>query len=368
MDKLILKILCGMLFLKLNKPNTSINSVGMRQLPYTIQVIAENLYVPWAIAISDEGNLYFTERSGAIRVIKNNVLLPDPLITLRAPFTSQGEGGLMGLVLDPNYSQNHYMYVMHSYTEGGQIYNRVLRLIENNDRASIDRILLDQIPGNRIHNGGRLKIGPDNLLYITTGDAAEPSLAQDYASLSGKILRLTLDGNIPADNPIPNSPIYSLGLRNPQGLSWNAQGVLYASEHGPSANDEINIIFPGANYGWPLAQTNESTSSALFQPPLISSGVETWAPAGIAFITQGPWQNKLLVAALRGQKLLSITLNADGTAVENIEFLLLNDYGRLREVIEGPDGSIYLTTSNQDGRGSAAPNDDRILRLIPNTP
>jgi len=156
----------------------------------------------------------------------------------------------MGIALDPNYSQNHYMYVMHSYAEGNRIYNRVVRLVENNNRASLDRVLLDKIPGGRIHNGGRIKIGPDQKLYITTGDAGNSALAQDYTSTAGKILRIELDGSIPKDNPISNSPVYSLGHRNPQGLAWNSRNVLYASEHGQSAHDEINIIKPGANYGY----------------------------------------------------------------------------------------------------------------------
>ena len=336
-----------------------------RQFPFEIEVIAENLYVPWAIDISDEGDLYFTERSGSIRVIENGKLNPQPLITLRTPFINQGEGGLMGIALDPNFSQNNYLYVMHSYTEDNQIYNRVIRLVKNDNMASIDRVLLDKIPGGQIHNGGRIKIGPDQNLYITTGDAGNSALSQDTTSTAGKILRIQLDGSIPEDNPIINSPIYSLGHRNPQGLAWNSKNVLYASDHGQSAHDEINIIKPGANYGWPLVQGDEESSVVATQKPLIHSGEETWAPSGIAFVTQGPWQDNLLVANLRGQQLLDISLNGNGTSVKNIEFWLKNEYGRLREVIQSKDGSIYITTSNRDGRGNPDLTDDRIIRLIP---
>lgn len=336
-----------------------------RQFPYEIEVIAEKLNVPWALDISDEGNLYFTERSGTIRVIEDGKLLSEPLITLGAPFVSQGEGGLMGIVLDPNYSQNHYIYVMHTYAEANQIYNRVVRLIENSNSASIDRILLDKIPGGRIHNGGRIKIGPDQKLYITTGDAGNSVLAQNPTSMAGKILRIELDGSIPIDNPIMNSPVYSLGHRNPQGLAWNSKNVLYASEHGPIGHDEINIIQPEANYGWPLVQGDEESQEVVIQKPLIHSGEDTWAPSGIAFVTQGPWQGKLLAAALRGQQLLVISLNKEGTVVENVESALKNEYGRLREVIQAKDGSLYLTTSNRDGRGNPDMSDDRILRFIP---
>jgi glucose/arabinose dehydrogenase len=271
----------------------------------------------------------------------------------------------MGIALDPNYSQNHYMYVMHSYAEGNRIYNRVVRLVENNNNASIDQVLVDKIPGGRIHNGGRLKIGPDQKLYITTGDAGNPELAQDPTSTAGKILRIELDGTVPKDNPIINSPVYSLGHRNPQGLAWNSKNVLYASEHGQSGHDEINIIQPGSNYGWPLVQGNEDSTEVMIQKPLIHSAEDTWAPSGITFVNQGPWQGELLVATLRGQQLLAISLNGKGTVVKNVESWLKNEYGRLREVIQGKGGSIYLATSNRDGRGNPDIDDDKIIRLIP---
>lgn len=365
MKKLFYNILHNMLFSNRNTTNIKVKKIKSRQFPYTIEVIAENLSVPWAIDISNVGNIYFTERTGTIRIIENGKLNHQPLISFSAPFVSKGEGGLMGIALDPNFSQNHYIYVMHSYSEGNQIYNRVVRLVKNNNRAFIDRTILDKIPGGQIHNGGRLKIGPDKKLYITTGDAGNSALAQDPTSTAGKILRIELDGSIPKDNPIINSPIYSLGHRNPQGLSWNSKNVLYSSEHGQLAHDEINIIQPGANYGWPLVQGNEESTEVMIQKPLIHSEEDTWAPSGITFINQGPWQGKLLVATLRGQQLLSISLNGNGTVVRNVESWFKNEYGRLREVVFWKDGSIYLTTNNRDGRGNPNITDDKIIRLIP---
>lgn len=365
MKRLFHNILYNIIFSNRNTTKFKAKKINSRQFPYEIEIIAENLSVPWAIDISNEGNIYFTERSGTIRIIENGKLNPQPLTTFSAPFINEGEGGLMGIALDPNFSQNHYIYVIHSYLEGNQIYNRVIRLIENNNRAFIDRTLLDKIPGGQIHNGGRLKIGPDQKLYITTGDAGNSALSQDPTSTAGKILRLELDGSIPKDNPIINSPIYSLGHRNPQGLTWNSKNVLYESEHGQLAHDEINIIQPGANYGWPLVQGNEESTEVTIQKPLIHSGEDTWAPSGIAFINQGPWQGKLLVANLRGQQLLSIFLNETGTVVTNIESWFKNEYGRLREVVFSKDGSIYLTTNNRDGRGNPDITDDKIIRLIP---
>lgn len=365
MKKIIYNVLSIIKLRVGNAASVRTNVVASSEFPYEIEVIAKNLYVPWAIDISDEGKLYFTERDGVIRIIEDGKLHPQPLITFRAPFVSRGEGGLMGIAIDPNYSQNHYMYVMHSYAEGNKIYNRVVRLIEQDNKASIDRVLLDKIPGGQIHNGGRIKIGPDQKLYITTGDAGNSALAQDLTSTAGKILRIELDGGIPKDNPIINSPVYSLGHRNPQGLAWNSKNILYESEHGQTGHDEINIIQPGANYGWPLVQGDEDSKEVVIQKPLIHSGEDTWAPSGIAFANQEPWKEKLLVATLRGQQLLVISLNGKGTRVKNIESWLQNEYGRLREVIQGKDGSIYIATSNRDGRGNPDITDDKIIRLIP---
>ncbi len=348
-----------------NSWNTRVAALLSRQLPYDIQIIAENLRVPWAIAINTDGSIYFTERPGTVRAIKNDRLLPEPLITFPMPFITTGEGGLMGIALDPNFSQNHYFYVMHTYTENNKIYNRVVQLVENNNSAFINKILIDKIPGAQFHNGGRIKIGPDEKLYITTGDAGNPKSAQDLTSLSGKILRIELDGSIPKDNPFPSSPVYSLGHRNPQGLAWSTNNILYESEHGQTAHDEINIIKPGANYGWPLVQGDEESKEILVQKPLIQSGDTTWAPSGIAYITEGPWQGKLLVATLRGAQLLSISLNGNGTKVTNVASWLANDFGRLREVVQGGDGAIYIATSNRDGRGNPQAGDDKIIKLIP---
>ena len=337
---------------------------SLRQFPYKIEVVAEKLNVPWAMDISDDGKIYFTERAGLIRVIENGILNPKPLITFEYPFISQGECGLMGIALDPNFSQNHYMYVMHTYSDNNKILNRVIRLIERNAALSIDRIIIDQIPGSQFHNGGRIKVGPDNKLYITTGDAQNPPLSQDLSSLAGKILRIELNGDIPTDNPFPNSPVYSLGHRNPQGLAWNSMGMLYSSEHGQSAHDEINLIIPGGNYGWPLVQGYESSSGVSVEKPLIHSQEDTWAPSGITFSNKGPWKDRLLVSNLHGQQLLVMSLSNNGSEILNVESFLKNEYGRLRDVSQDKDGSIYIATSNRDGRGNPDEYDDKIIRLL----
>ncbi|MDR7315371.1 PQQ-dependent sugar dehydrogenase [Brevibacillus nitrificans] len=336
--------------------------------PYDTKVVADHLDVPWAIDVAADGRIFFTERPGRVRVIQEGKLLSEPVISFPAPFISEGEGGLLGLALDPQFTENHYLYVYHTYVEGDTVYNRVLRLREENNRAGIDKVLLDKIPGSGIHNGGRVKIGPDQLLYITTGDARTPELAQDRNSLAGKILRIRLDGTLPADNPFPGSPVYSWGHRNPQGLAWNpVNGFLYSSEHGQSAHDEINRIQSGANYGWPVIQGDQQKEG--MTAPILHSAETTWAPSGMSFITKGPWANQLLVANLRGMQLQKITLDAEQPdQVKETAVLWQGEYGRLRDVFEAKDGTLYLLTNNRDGRGTPVEADDRIIQLAAKQP
>ena len=337
-----------------------------------VEVVAAGLEVPWAIAFAPDGRLFVTERPGRIRVIENGRLRPEPVAVL--PVAAIGEGGLMGLALDPDFPRNGYLYVMYTYRDGEGVRNRISRLTLRGDTAGEERILLDGIPGARIHNGGRLAFGPDGKLYATTGDAAQPHLSQRLDSLAGKILRLNPDGSVPADNPFPGSYVYSLGLRNPQGLAWHPQtGRLYTTEHGPTGEmglccrDEVNPIRPGANYGWPLVAG--IASDPRFVDPILSSGEEaTWAPAGMDFVIGdrlAPWRGDLFFGSLRGQHLRRVVLGGDGVTVLLHEALFQGVFGRIREVKMGPDGYLYFTTSNRDGRGRPGPGDDRILRIGP---
>lgn len=328
-----------------------------------VQAIAENLRIPWAVEVSDDGRMFFTERTGNLRVIENGILNPVPLYTYGPPFVNRGEGGLMGLALDKNFLTNGYIYLMYTYEDQGAIYSRVVRIRLGGNTVSEEKILLDRIPAGLIHNGGRLKIGPDGYLYITTGDGGDRNLSQDRNSLAGKILRIGTDGSIPSDNPFPDSPVYALGLRNSQGLAWNDQGILFASEHGDMAHDEINILVPGGNYGWPLVTGVGEMPGNDFISPVIESGEDTWAPAGITFVTSGPRTGQLLVATLRGNALVAITFDESGTQAAHVERLLNGEFGRLRDVYQAMDGSIYVTTSNTDGREIPNPGDDKILEL-----
>lgn len=320
-----------------------------------VTVVVTGLDTPWALAFAPGGRLFVTERPGRIRVIRNGALEPEPVATLAV--AESGEGGLMGLALDPRFDENARLYVCHTAEKNGRLLNRVVRLTLSGGVARDPRVILDDMPGARIHNGCRVKFGPDGTLFVTMGDAAVPERAQRRDSLSGKILRLNADGSVPSGNPFPNSFVYSLGHRNPQGLGWDRAGRLFAVEHGPSAHDEVNLIVPGGNYGWP--EVRGTVGDARYIDPIAESGDETWAPSGIAFLGAD-----LYVAGLRGRRLLRLTLGADGTSVARVT-TVLDGYGRLRDVVAGPDGALYVTTSNRDGRGWPSRDDDRVLRITP---
>ena len=344
-----------------------------------VEVVATGLTVPWALDFAPDGRIFVTERGGNLRVIENGQLRADPVgqVSVHAV----GEGGLMGLALDPDFGDNQWLYVMYTYAEGQQTRNRISRFTLTDDGFTDEVILVDAIPGARIHNGGRLIIGPEGTLYATTGDAGVPSLAQDMGSLAGKILRLNRDGSVPDDNPFDGSYIYSLGHRNPQGLAFQpGTDVLFSTEHGPTGDlglccrDELNRIVPGGNYGWPYVSGTdivdpERAAELDLIDPIFSSGLDTWAPAGAAFYDQGPlsqWQGDLFFGGLRGRHLRRVELGgADDGEHQDDEVLYSEAYGRIRAVRMGPDGYLYFTTSNRDGRGTPAQNDDRVLRIGP---
>ncbi len=276
--------------------------------------------------------------------------------------------GLLGLAIDPCFASNRFVYVAYTYrNRDGHLQDRLVRLYEDpvNRRGVFDRILLDYgVDGGIHHHGGRVKFGPDGKLYWTTGDLGRPPLAQDIAVFSGKILRINPDGTIPSDNPFPGSPVYSYGHRNPQGLAWQpGTHRLYAPEHGAHHRDELNIIKPGNNYGWPIISGDES-HQGMVSPVVHSGDSNTWAPSGATFVTQGPWAGSLLFAGLWGESLYRLTFaGSDPHRVADFESILVGQFGRLRAVVEGPDGAIYVTTSNGDGIGLGTPGQERILRL-----
>ncbi len=323
-------------------------------------IIAEGLDTPWAIAFLPDGGMLVTERPGSVRLIDKNKKLQSKPVAQLSQVKEIGEGGLLGMVIHPNFSSNKYVYFYYTFSNSDEdTFNRVIRMKYENNKLSNEEIIVDNIPGNLNHNGGRIKFGPDKNLYITTGDAQDPSHAQDKSSLAGKILRVTDTGKPVSSNPF-NNLTYSYGHRNPQGIAWNKEGELWATEHGrsgiQSGLDELNFIEVGKNYGWPEIQGDQERAGMV--KPVANSGPNiTWAPAGAAFIG-----DSLFFAGLRGKTLYEAVINGkDITIREHFK----GKFGRIREVIVGPDGMLYISTSNRDGRGKPSPNDDRIIRVNP---
>lgn len=318
-----------------------------------IATVAQNLEVPWEVIFLPDETMLVTERPGSIKRITNDGKT-STIATIDEVFHS-GEGGLLGLALHPNFSDSKYIYIYYTYAaNGNNTMNRVVRYTYENNSLSERTVIVDRIPGANNHNGGRIAFGPDGYLYITTGDAANPSLAQDRQSLAGKILRVTDDGRPAPGNPF-NNPVFSYGHRNPQGLVWDDSGQLWATEHGPSAHDELNRIEQGQNYGWPTIQGDQSRSG--MQSPVIQSGNNTWAPAGLTY-----HDGIFYFAGLRGKTLFSFDPTNEQAGIKEY---FSNEYGRLRGLRLGSDNNLYMTTSNHDGRGNPATEDDRIIRVNP---
>ena len=327
----------------------------------TITVVVDNLEIPWDIAFLPEGDMLVTERAGRLLLIDSTGLKRETVFEHKK---QRGEGGLLGVVLHPDFTTNHFIYLyMTAPSEKGQTENRVVRYIYEGNRLVGEKVIISGIPGATYHDGGRMEFGPDGMLYITTGDATTGKIAQDKNSLGGKILRLKGDGAIPSDNPFGNA-VYSYGHRNPQGLAWDDAGRLWETEHGPTGEsgsccrDEINLIQVGANYGWPTIRGFESKTG--MQTSKLNSGTsEVWAPASALY-----FEGSLFFGGLKGEALYEAVLN--GENVTELKTHYKGKFGRIRSIRLGPDGMFYLTTSNRDGRGSPATDDDKIIRVNPN--
>ena len=320
---------------------------GCARGPPQAGVLVSGLDVPWAIAFFDDDSFLITERdTGTVSHYRDGETRSIGTV----PAKSVGEGGLLGIAVDPDFGMTKHVFVYYTYDGNESTLNRVSRFTYDLTLKD-ERVLIDAIPGAPNHNGGRIAFGPDGLLYITTGDATNPSLAQDVRSLAGKILRINKDGSIPADNPFPDSQVYTYGHRNAQGIAW-FDGLMVASEHGPSRNDEVSIIVAGNNYGWPVA---ECVDHAGYAAPIRCFDEFTLAPAAAAFDDAG----HLYVAGLRGAQVRRFVLR-DGVIVD--ESVFLEDIGRIRE-LQYRKGFLYLSTSNRDGRGVPRPGDDRIIRV-----
>ena len=329
---------------------------------FRVEIVATNLDIPWSLAFAPDGRLFVTERPGRVRIHNLSAGSSEVALTLDDVF-AQGEAGGLGLALDPNFAQTRYVYLYYSARVARGAVNRIARYREADGRLGERTVLLDNIPAAGIHDGGRLRFGPDGLLYATAGDAADTANSQDLASTSGKILRLNPDGTTPRSNPF-SSPIYSYGHRNPQGIDWHpATGELWGSEHGSVGNDEINVIDAGANYGWPRIEAAQTMTNMRAPITFYSPSI---APSGASFYTGqrfAAFSNNFFVATLRGGHLLRLRLDGTARRIAAQERLLENEFGRLRDVVTGPDDFLYFATSN--GRGGTTATDDRIARIVP---
>ncbi|WP_394217552.1 PQQ-dependent sugar dehydrogenase [Halobacillus trueperi] len=313
-----------------------------------LEVIADNLKVPWSIE-KMEDTFYLTERSGNIVKIEDGEVERQK-VELEEDVSTASEAGLLGFVLAHDFSESNLAYAYYTYEDGEEQYNRIVTLRLEDRVWREENLLLDQIPSGTYHHGGRLKIGPDEKLYATAGDASDPEIAQDLDSLGGKILRMNVDGSIPDDNPFADSYVYSSGHRNPQGMTWLSDGTMYASEHGDNANDEINLIEGGRNYGWPVIEGSEE-QEGMVSPQFTSGDNSTWAPSGM-----DNFEGKLFVAALRGSAVLEFDLET-GEYRE-----VITGVGRVRDV-HIKDNNLYFISNNTDGRGNPQDNDDKLYRI-----
>ena len=354
------------------KSSERVKDIQNTKAGYKVETFVENLEVPWSIVFTDSNRVLVTERPGRIRVILNGKLLEQPLKTF-PEVESSAEEGLMGLTLSPDYKTSRLAYISYAYKKANDYgdYNvKVVRFKDNGNSISDETIILDGIPASHLHYGCRIKFGPDGKLYVTTGDATQREIAQDIKILGGKILRINDDGTIPGDNPFANSPVWCYGNRNPQGIDWYpGTDILWETEHGPSGfdgpggGDEVNIIYKGKNYGWPVVHHKDHKDG--MEDPVLEF-TPAVAPSSGMFYKSGviaEFKNNFFFGCLVGQGIMRVVIDrSDPTKVISHE-KIFDEYGRIRDVTEGPDGAIYFGSSNRDGRGKVKDGDDKIYKI-----
>ena len=349
------------------------STVSRQPEGFTATVVTTGLDTPWDLVWGPDGMIWVSERGGRVSRV-------DPANGRRTTagevggVAEGGEGGLMGMAIHPDFAREPWIYAMHTYSSSNGTRNRLVRLRWDGSTLGTQQVLLDNIPGAGIHNGARVVVGRDRMLYISTGDAGDASDSQDSTSLGGKILRLDLEGRIPDGNPM-RTPVWSWGHRNGQGLVVHPEtGTLYETEHGSGDNDEVNVIRRGGNYGWPNVRgvCDDAQETAYCREHNVVEPLTTWTPtvaisgADLYLSERIPeLRGALLAVALNGRALWKLRLSADGMRITERDPILAGVYGRLRDVMVAPNGDIYICTSNRDGRGSPADGDDRIIRLTP---
>ncbi len=351
------------------KKDINMHQISSKKSDFNIEVFVKNLEVPWSIVFTSENRVLVNERPGRLRIIENGKLITEPL-KIFDEVSNNSEEGLMGLALDPDYTANKLIYVSYAYKKADELLVKVVRFKDNGNSLSKEKIIFDNLPAAKYHAGCRLRFGPDKKLYITTGDAGERNYAQDLNKLHGKILRINSDGTIPADNPFANSPVWSYGHRNPQGIDWYpGTDILWETEHGPSGfdgpggGDELNVIVKGGNYGWPVVSHNES-KEGMVSPLLVFTPAE--APASGMFYKSGKiaeFKECFLFGCLKGNGIIVVKIDPNDKTKALSYKKIATDFGRIRDITEGNDGFIYFSSSNRDGRGRIQDGDDKIYRI-----
>jgi len=318
------------------------------------RVVIDSIDIPWEISWGPDDYIWMTERFGRVSRVEPSTGTQDVILDISSQVYEQSETGLLGMVLHPDFSNSPHVFLAYTYLAGSSIKERIVRYTYNGTSLVSPLTLLDNITGHTTHVGCRLIILPDNTLIASTGDAQQQGLPQNVQSLSGKILRMNLDGSIPSDNPDPNSYVWSWGHRNAQGL-WNApNGVLYSAEHGPTTDDELNILSKGANYGWPNVKgpCDSPPELTFCQDSNVTGPIAHWtptiAPSDIIWYAHPSipeLNNKLILTVLKSKKIIAFGFNASGDIVESEEDYLTNEFGRLRDICISPDGKIYLATN-----------------------
>ena len=354
---------------------------GSKNVPQLkVETVVENVEIVWSIVFAPDGRVFFAERPGRVRVIENGKLREKSFFTV-PDISLSDEGGLMGMTLHPDFTKNHFVYLAYAYQDATKQQNvRVVRYRETGESLIEPKTIIEAIPASKYHAGTRLRFGPDSKLYITTGDATKQKRAQNLNSINGKTLRLNDDGTIPSDNPFVNQKdvrgeIWSYGHRNAQGMDFQPEtGLMFQTEHGPSiidgvslfkrtGGDEVNIVEKGKNYGWD--KISHSMTKKDMETPIIEFSPAVAPGSGMFYRGNlfPEFKNNFFFGALKTEMIIRLVM--DGRKIVSRDNLLEKQYGRIREIAEAPDGSIWFSTSNRDGRGDAKQNDDRILRIVP---